>query len=62
MGLFSKPKATHYEIDGKKLVCQFCQHDTFYKRTQKLAGTFNWTDNTICFICTNCKFMHWFFK
>ncbi|WP_345950507.1 hypothetical protein ABDD95_03465 [Mucilaginibacter sp. PAMB04274] len=69
MGLFSPEEPLHYEIDGKQLICMFCQNDFFFTRQEQLhspSRTFfdlEWTDKTAtCFICSECGYIHWFMR
>ncbi|MES2274938.1 MAG: hypothetical protein V4592_02870 [Bacteroidota bacterium] len=69
MGFFSADEPKSYEIDGKKLLCQFCANATFHTRNEQLhtpTTTFfnlEWTDKTAtCFVCSSCGYIHWFLR
>jgi hypothetical protein len=66
MGLFTS-EAKSYEIQGKMLRCQICQHDEFWRREGQLntaaASFFNvdWANTSaMCLVCDRCGYIHWF--
>ena len=60
-------EATPAEVDGHKLKCLMCHHETFHRRRShmdtSLMNTMNpdWVDRqAYCLVCDHCKFIHWF--
>ena len=56
-----------YEIDGRALRCQFCDHEEFYQRSAQLNTAMasflglDWANQTAkCFVCSKCGYVHWF--
>jgi hypothetical protein len=67
MGLFSKSEPTNVAINGQRLQCQVCHHDTFWGRDVQLhtaVATFfdlEWTNPSArCYVCASCGYIHWF--
>jgi predicted nucleic-acid-binding Zn-ribbon protein len=65
MSQSSKPES--YEVQGRPLKCQLCNHHEFLRREGQLntraASFFNldWANTSaICFVCDNCGYIHWF--
>ena len=62
-----KTDATPVEVDGQKLKCLMCGHETFHKRRSHidtaLVTSMNpeWLDRqAYCLLCDRCGFIHWF--
>ncbi|MBN9692015.1 MAG: hypothetical protein J0M24_17370 [Verrucomicrobia bacterium] len=62
-----KTDATPVEVDGHKLKCLMCSHETFHKRRSHidtaLVTSMNpeWQDRqAYCLLCDHCGFIHWF--
>ncbi len=62
-----KTDASSVEMDGHKLQCLMCHHETFHQRKSHidtaLATSMNpdWVDRqAYCLVCDHCGFIHWF--
>jgi len=60
-------EAVPVEVDGHKLKCLMCHHETFHRRRShvdtSLTSNMNpdWVDRQVyCLVCDHCKFIHWF--
>ena len=66
-GLFSKPAARSFRVEGKPVVCPQCANVLFHDRKVSLNSAFSemfnlaWTDRQAqVLMCANCSRMEWF--
>jgi hypothetical protein len=59
--------ARSYEVAGRQLTCQVCDHDRFAEREVRLntavSAVFgpDWANTkATCRVCARCGFVHWF--
>jgi uncharacterized protein with PIN domain len=67
MGVFSKPAARSFRVEGKQVVCPQCDNVLFHDRKASLntavTEMFNlaWSDREArVLICANCSRLEWF--
>lgn len=56
-------------IQDKELHCTHCGHNKFQKREGMLTTTWVtffrcafWNQSVPCYVCKNCRFIHWFLE
>ena len=67
MGIFGKQQAEEVEVAGRRLKCEMCGHERFWRREAQLNTAvatffnFDWANaSAVCLVCDGCGYIYWF--